>query len=67
MVCNKGDGGCIMNRMEDCRKAKEAISWSRWFNATLEKLGWFSFSLQKTCAETSHSGSRGGDFPQVAA
>lgn len=48
VVCNKGDGGCIMNEMEDCRKTKEAISWSRCFNATLEKLGWFFFSLQKT-------------------
>lgn len=63
MVCNKGDGGCIMNEMEDCRKTKEEISWSRWFNATLEKTGWFFFALQKTCAETSHSGSEGGDFP----
>lgn len=59
VACNKGDGGCIMNEMEDCRKTKEAISWSRWFNATLEKLRWFFFSLQKTCAETSLYGSGG--------
>lgn len=52
-----------MNEMEDCRKTKEEISWSRWFNATLEKTGWFFFALQKTCAETSHSRSEGGDFP----
>lgn len=39
LVCNKGNGGCIINEMEDCRKTKEAISWSRCFNATLEKLG----------------------------
>lgn len=56
-----------MNEMEDCRKTKEVISWSRWFNATMEKLGWFCFSLQKTSAEKSHSGSGSGDFPQVAA
>lgn len=32
-----------MNEVEDCRKEKEVISWSKWFNATLGKLGAFPF------------------------
>lgn len=68
VVCNKGDGGCIMNEMEDCRKTKEAISWSRWFNATLEKLRCFFFFLCKRLVlRQVIMGVGGGDLPQVAA
>jgi len=71
VVCVKGDGGCIMNEVEDCRKKKEVISWSRQLNATLEKLGFFPFLCNRIVLRQVISRGRWGkgerDFPQLAA
>lgn len=72
VVCIKGDGGCIMNEVEDCRKKKEVISWSRWFNATLEKLGFFfpflcNRVVLRQVISQSWGGGGEGDLPQLSA
>lgn len=62
----------------DCRKKKEVISWSRWFNATLEKSGiFFPFLCNRVVLRQVISQGGWGDqgveeegkeryFPQVA-